>query len=236
VHARAGLRRLRATLGSGARNAPADDGEFGGEVYSNIRVGCQRSAAVVAPAVQEIVGATSVIDVGGGEGWWAAAFAELGARAVSIDTGSLDHPAAGVEHVRYDLRRGLPTGLGTFDLALCLEVAEHLDQEAGDRLVAGLCELAPVVLFSAAVPGQGGHGHLNEQWPAYWVERFSSFGFQCSGALRWRFWRDEGVEEWYRQNLLFAAREPSRFPELFQTPLAEPWAVVHPETFARASP
>jgi hypothetical protein len=190
----------------------------------------------VVPAVQEIVGADSVIDVGGGEGWWAAAFAELGARAVSIDAGSPDHPAARVEHIRYDLRRGMPTELGVFDLALCLEVAEHLDQPTGDRLVAALCELAPVVLFSAAVPGQDGHGHLNEQWPAYWVERFSSFGFQCSGALRWRFWRDERVEEWYRQNLLFAAREPSRFPELFQTPLAEPWAVVHPKTFTRASP
>jgi hypothetical protein len=98
-----------------------------------------------------------------------------------------------------------------------------------------LCELAPVVLFSAAVPGQGGHGHVNEQWPAYWVERFSSLGFHCSGALRWRFWRDERVEHWYAQNLLFAAHDPSRFPELFQTPLAEPWAVVHPDTLARAS-
>jgi hypothetical protein len=218
------------------RDAPrrVDDGEFAGEVYSNIRVGCQRSAAVVAPAVQEIVRATSVIDVGGGEGWWAAAFAELGPRAVSIDGGSLEQPAPGVEHVRHDLRDGVPTGLGVFDLALCLEVGEHLDQEAGDRLVAGLCKLAPVVLFSAAVPGQGGHGHRNEQWPAYWVERFSSFGFHCSGALRWRFWCDDRVEYWYTQNLLFATHEPARFPELFQTPLAEPWAVVHPDTLDRA--
>jgi hypothetical protein len=218
-------------LGIGARSG-ADDGEFGPEVYANIRVGCQRSAGIVAPAVQEFVGARSVVDVGGGEGWWAAAFAELGARAVSIDAGSLERPAAGVEHVRHDLRQGVPAGLGAFDLALCLEVAEHLEEQAGDRLVADLCRLAPVVLFSAAVPGQDARG-LNEQWPEYWAERFSSSAFHCSGALRWRFWGDERVEYWYRQNLLFATREPSRFPELFKTPLAEPWGVVHPGTLDR---
>jgi hypothetical protein len=219
-------------LGIGARNG-ADDGAFGPDVYSNIRVGCQRSAAVVAPAVQEIVRAESVIDVGGGEGWWASAFAELGARAVSVDVGSLEQPAAAVQQVHHDLRHGVPAGLGVFDLALCLEVAEHLDQPAGDRLVSDLCRVATVVLFSAAVPGQDARGQLNEQWPDYWVERFSSFGFHSSGALRWRFWRDERVEYWYRQNLLFCTREPSRFPELFDTPLAEPWAVVHPGTLAR---
>lgn len=231
--ARDGLRRLRAAL-RGARSAPIPDGEFGHDVYASIRGGCQRSAAVVAPDVQAIVRAESVIDVGGGEGWWAAAFAELGARAVSIDAGSLHERAPGVEHVHHDLRRALPSSLRGFDLAVCLEVVEHLDHEAGDRLVAELCTIAPVVLFSAAVPGQGGHGHLNEQWPAYWVERFATFGFACSGALRWRYWGDERIKYWYTQNLLFATREPSRFPGLFETPLAEPWAVVHPFTLARA--
>lgn len=96
-----------------------------------------------------------------------------------------------------------------------------------------LCALAPVVLFSAAAPGQGGLGHVNEQWPAYWVERFERHGYRCSGALRWRFWCDDRVESWYRQNLLFATAEPERYPALFDTPLAETWPVVHPATLAR---
>ena len=39
-----------------------------------------------------------------------------------------------------------------FDLALCLEVAEHLPAKAADAFVASLVELAPVVVFSAAMP------------------------------------------------------------------------------------
>ena len=178
--------------------------------------------------------ARSVVDIGGGEGWWAAEFAMLGARAVCVDDGSAAEPADRVEHVRHDVSAGLPGNLATFDLALCLEVLEHIDPDAGDRLVGELCGLAPSVLFSAAVPGQGGHGHVNEQWPAYWVERFHHHGFRSSGALRWTFWNDVSVEYWYRQNLLFATREPERYPALFDTPLAETWDVVHPDTLTRA--
>jgi hypothetical protein len=207
---------------------------FDPEVYARIRPGAQRSAAVVVPYVQELVRAQSVVDVGGGEGWWAAEFAALGARAVCVDDGTAAEPADRVEHVRHDLSAGIPASLGSFDLAVCLEVVEHLDTPSAERLVAALCERAPSVLFSAAVPGQGGHGHVNEQWPTYWVERFESHGFSCSGALRWALWDDESVEYWYRQNMLFATREPKEYRELFETPLATPWDVVHPQTFARA--
>ena len=137
-------------------------------------------------------------------------------------------------HRAHHLSAGLPAGLGSFDLAVCLEVVEHLDADAGDRVLADLCRCAPSVLFSAAVPGQGGIGHVNEQWPGYWVERFARHGFQCSGALRWTFWENDAVERWYRQNLLFATREPARYSVLFHTPLATPRAVVHPETYAVA--
>lgn len=207
---------------------------FDPRVFSSIRDGSQRSAAIVVPELNRIVAPRSVLDVGGGEGWWAAEFARLGARATCVDDGTSDALVDGVEHLRHDLRRGLPARLGRFDLALCLEVLEHLDAEAGDALVAAMCRVSPCVVFSAAVPGQGGHGHVNEQWPAYWVERFDQHGFSCSGALRWMFWDDDLVEYWYRQNLLVATSDPMRYPSLFETPLAPPRAVVHPDTLARA--
>jgi hypothetical protein len=184
--------------------------------------------------VQEIVGADSVVDVGGGEGWWAQEFARQGARALCIDDGTASEPAPDVEHLHHDLTRGLPEGLGRFDLALCLEVAEHVDPTSADKLVEGLCGLAPTILFSAAVPGQGGHGHVNERWPGYWVELFEARGYSSSGALRWMLWDDDSVEYWYRQNLLFVTSEPDRYPVLFATPLAAPWNVVHPDTLTRA--
>ena len=53
-----------------------------------------------------------------------------------------------------------------FDLALSLEVAEHLPPECGSEFVQTLTDLSSVILFSAAIPFQGGTDHLNEQWPS----------------------------------------------------------------------
>ena len=225
--------RLLLRRGSPLVRAAAERSTDMEEFYAHSRAGSARSAAVVAPVVQDLVQARSILDVGGGEGWWASAFSRLGATSVSIENGPLPPSAPGVTCVEHDLRRPIGREVGAPDLVLCLEVAEHLEPAVGSRLEGELCSLAPAVLFSAAVPGQGGVGHVNEQWPAYWVERFESHGFRCSGALRWRFWLDDRVESWYRQHLLFATSEPDRYPTLFETPLAEPWPVVHPATLSR---
>jgi hypothetical protein len=66
-----------------------------------------------------------------------------------------------------------------------------------------LTRLGPVVLFSAAIPGQGGLGHLNEQWPRYWVDLFRAKSYVAIDCLRHRIWDDDGVDWWYAQNLLF---------------------------------
>ena len=86
-------------------------------------------------------------------------------------------------------------------------------------------------VFSAAIPGQGGTGHVNEQWPSYWRDLFEAEGFEVSGALRFEFWNDDRVENWYRQNLLIAARPElagAELVELFASPLAPVWPLVHP--------
>lgn len=195
--------------------------------YDTIRAGTRSSAAVVAPIVYDIVHPGSVIDVGCGEGWWASAFAECGAsRVLGVDGGYVADRR--VDFTPADLNDPLPE-LGRFDLAVSLEVAEHLSPSRAAGFVADLCDLAPVVLFSAAVPGQGGTGHINEQWPGYWADLFAGNGYRVSGAIRWRIWNDDRVENWYRQNLLFAAADG--FDDLFESPLSEPWPVVHPVLF-----
>ena len=142
---------------------------------SSIRTaaGFARSAAAVAPVVQDLVQARSVLDVGGGEGWWASAFSRLGATAVSIDNAPLSSPAPGITCVEHDLRRPIGRELGAPDLVLCLEVAEHLEPAVGDHLVGELCSLAPAVLFSAAVPAREG-----------WVTSTSSGRRTGSGGSR----------------------------------------------------
>lgn len=212
------------------------------QFYDVIRQGAQSSAAVVAPLVHSIVRPARVIDVGCGEGWWAQAFADLGAEVIGLDGSYVSSSPLGSRFIAHDLARPLPEHLaGRFDLAVSLEVAEHLPPARARSFVADLCALAPVVLFSAAIPGQGGTGHINEQWPAYWCELFEAEGRAVTGALRWEIWDDDRVENWYRQNLLVAfdpqaAGHQHDLHELLSSPLAPPWPVVHPVLYDARRP
>jgi hypothetical protein len=114
-----------------------------------------------------------------------------------------------------DLRKPLSID-GHFDLAVCLEVAEHLPVQRATNLVKTLTTAAQVVLFSAGVPGQGGTDHVNEQWPKYWRQLFEAEGFKMFDPIRPVVRDDRRVDWWYRQNLVLFAHpaEVSRKPRL----------------------
>lgn len=203
------------------------------DFYDTIRDGARRSAAAVVPRLVEIIRPHTVVDVGCGEGWWAQTFADFGAEVIGLDGAYVTGSPLGDRFIPHDLRRPLPAHLaGRFDLAISLEVAEHLPPSRAAGFVHDLCQLAPVVAFSAAIPGQGGTGHVNEQWPQWWADLFAGEGYDVSGALRFELWNDDRVENWYRQNLLVAAsRHMVRFPalaDLFASPMAAPLPIVHP--------
>lgn len=107
-----------------------------------------------------------------------------------------------------------------FDIAVCLEVGEHLPKDAAEELVAGLVQ-APWVLFSAAHPGQGGVDHVNEQWPTWWASLFEEHGYRGTQAFSRIFWDDERVADYYRENAVlyahastWADRDDDYLPEL----------------------
>lgn len=121
-----------------------------------------------------------------------------------MDRGQLEIPAERFQAA--DLERPLSLNR-RFDLVVSLEVAEHLAAECADNFVESLTRLGPAVLFSAAIPYQGGACHVNEQWPSYWVKRFQGRGYEPVDCLRRRVWQDRRVEWWYAQNtLLYAER------------------------------
>jgi len=187
--------------------------------YRSIRRGAISSAKVLAPLFVETFGPRSTIDVGCGEGWLVHELHQPPARvAIGLD----EHVPAGI---RADLGRPPYPTLGPYDLAVCLEVAEHLDETVADTFVGWLVSLAPTVVFSAAVPGQGGDGHVNEQPPSYWVEKFARHGYPGTGVLRDRVWDDRRVCWWYSQNLLvFGAHGlPEDGCPLRTHPIAERW-------------
>lgn len=88
-----------------------------------------------------------------------------------------------------------------FDMAMSLEVAEHLPEESADDFVAGICGSSDVVLFSAAHPGQGGDGHVNEQPIEYWIDKFAKHDYKPIDIKQY-FASDDKVEWWYKENLI----------------------------------
>lgn len=89
-----------------------------------------------------------------------------------------------------------------FDLAICTEVGEHLNPASSVHLVKYLTQSAPVVIFSAAVPGQGGHGHINCQPRELWHDLFSKSGFRLIDSFRQKLRDNETLAMWYKLNLL----------------------------------
>jgi hypothetical protein len=173
------------------------------------------SAAVVVPFLVEWLRPRSVVDVGCGEGAWLAPFAAAGCSVVGIDGPQVRRDrflAAPDALVHHDLETPLEAVLGgsRFALALCLEVAEHLSAGRADGFVDDLVSLADRILFSAAVPGQGGYGHVNEQPHEYWIRRFEDRGYATTAMLRRRFAGDERIASWYRANLLLLVRVMAR--------------------------
>lgn len=197
---------------------------FTGFDYERIRQGCQESADVIVPLLIDAAEPSTVVDVGCGEGWFGGRFAAFGIGVTGID---YERPAVCAidDFVEADL--AFPTVIPKAELAVCLETVEHLPPERGPGLVEELCAAAPIVAFSAAIPKQGGHGHINERWPSYWAALFAERGYRPDSRIREQIWDDTRVEPWYRQNLLVFYSTDIRpvFPSW--TPLD----IVHPEIF-----
>jgi SAM-dependent methyltransferase len=123
----------------------------------------------------------SVVDVGSGSGLMLSEFAKRGVdvRGIEGSRAAIARSQLGGRIVRANLERGVPR-LGRFDLALCIEVAEHLTARSAPRLVEGLTRLSDIVVFTASQPGEGGLVHMNAQPESYWRSLFADYGFTPS--------------------------------------------------------
>ena len=195
-----------------------------------------RAAQAILPYVIDLLHPRSIIDVGCGIGHWLGVASELGV----TDITGMDGPYVSIGDVRFDSERFIAVDLErpiqaarTYDLAMSLEVAEHLSPQRAAGFVHDLTRLSPTVLFSAAIPGQTGEGHINEQWPDYWRELFADHDYVAIDCIRRHFWDDERVIHYYAQNsLLFVHRDASeRLSQLRGVDHPLPTRVVHPRLF-----
>ena len=208
--------------------------------YKENQFGFLRSAKEVVPLVIELLRPRCVIDVGCGIGTWLSVFREHGIEDVlGVDSDYIYRKMLQIPEDRFlgfDLRKPLRLDR-EFDLALSLEVAEHLPHECAETFVDSLARLAPAILFSAAIPYQGGEHHLNEQWPDYWASLFRKKEYTVFDYIRWKIWENDAVDWWYAQNILLFAKKSyvedhsllGSLPDCHCSRLA----VVHPKKYAR---
>lgn len=179
----------------------------------------------------------SVVDFGCGTGTWISVASQQGVQeTLGIEGRWLDPKLAVVPEDQLLLtdledRVELPR---RYDLAISLEVAEHLSAGRGASFVGDICAASDLVMFSAAVPGQGGTRHVNERPQSYWCSMFSAFSYTCFDVMRPVIWDDAQIPFWYRQNtLLFAKRQTDEEMRLrgMVCKLSTGWPldIVHPE-------
>ena len=207
--------------------------------FDSQSVGSLATARVILKELTDIASIRSLVDVGCGVGPWLRAALELGVDRVSgLDGDYVNRGRMLVApslFVPCDLEKHkLDQAVGgvRFDLAVSLEVAEHLSADRAPAFVAEFCRLSDLFLFSAAIPGQGGTNHVNEQWPDYWAVLFKQHGCVCFDVVRPRVWHRDECEWWYLQNVLLFARLGTVAFEVASrlgAPVAEqPMRLVHP--------
>lgn len=213
--------------------------------YDQQADGSALSASVVLDCLFEHYRPGSVVDVGCGVGTWLQVCREKGVENVlGIDGDYVDRA-----RLRIPVDRFAPADVTNhddvaaksehrrFDLAISLEVAEHLSDEHAQAFVQTLTHLSDRVLFSAAIPYQGGTNHVHENWPEYWAILFRKAGYEVVDLFRPRLWGDRRVSFWYRQNALLFVRKGSLAEATFASDLGLrfPLSAVHPEMLAWAS-
>jgi len=195
------------------------------------------SAKLILNILLEYIQPNSILDVGCGLGHWLQVARQLGIQNVHgieghwLDRSQLAIDASLVEVA--DLEHGFSLGR-RFDLAVCIEVAEHLAPASAERLVESLASHSDLILFSAAIPFQGGHHHVNEQFPDYWAELFLHRGFHSLDFIRPRVWNDPGVLWWLRQNTILFAHDrvlAVNAKLAKEVDVRRPLVVVHPDVY-----
>ena len=215
--------------------------KYNTQFYRDNAKSSRQSARVCVPVIMEFVRPNSVVDVGCGAGSWLQVFKEYGVPEVL----GIDGPWAKPSQISEGefLARDLAWPLNVpkkYDLVVSLETAEHLPRWAAESFVTSLTELGPIVVFSAAIPKQGGVNHLNEQWPEYWAELFARRGYEVVDCLRKRLWNSTDVEVCYIQNMVFFVERKAidRYPQLSYEKtrtVGDQLAIVHPRLYIMRS-
>ena len=194
-------------------------------IYDSDYYGCNlddpaiRSVGAISASITNDFAPNSVIDVGCGTGALLHALRSRGCAVLGLEYSEAalrlcrgqDLPV-----LKFNLETDTLTDRRTFDVAVSMEVAEHLPARTADRYVQLLTSLSSVVVFTAAPPGQGGRvgtDHINEQPPFYWISKFNqrALWHDEERSRNWsEKWKAEGdVALCYYHNLMIFIKHPT---------------------------
>lgn len=170
--------------------------------YENIHN--RNSAEEIVPYIIELFNPESILDIGCGTGTWLKSAETLGVKKIfGVDGEYINKNQLEISQenfMSYNLQKVLNLN-EKYSITLCLEVAEHLDEKYSDNLITSLVNHSDIVIFSAALPYQGGQNHVNEQDFGYWIEKFKKHNYKPLDIVREKFWNNSKVNWWYKQNI-----------------------------------
>jgi len=193
------------------------------------------ASTIVVPIILELFPATeSVIDFGCGLGTWLKAFKDNGIKQIYGLDGDWCNNDLLFKYINKNEFKNVdletPIHLNKiYDLVISLEVAEHISEQFADIFVQSLVDAGKIILFSAAIPGQDGYNHINEQFPSYWVNKFKKHEYKSYDIIRRKIWNNPNIETWYKQNIFLAVHNSieMNYEESEILPLIHPDILQH---------
>lgn len=213
------------------------DVKYSQEYYQKHLAGTLASANTILNTLSSFYKPSSVLDLGCGTGGWLKVAKEIFHSSVlGVDQHSFWAADMLISQDEYCIHN-LETPVHTkrkFDLAISVEVAEHIAEEFANILVKSLCNHSDVILFSAALPMQGGTGHINEQPCSYWANIFAQYGYYAVDCIRPLIWDNKDVEVWYRNNTILFVSQEQRDKFVGKIPETNyPLDIIHPQMLER---
>ena len=203
---------------------------YNSEFFDSLLMTSSSSAPFIAKYIYHSFKPNTVVDIGCGTGEILKVLTSLG----GIDCLGVEGPWIDSYKERFskiqfaDLNEFIPLRK-KFDVAICLEVAEHLEERFASTLISTLTASSDIILFSAAIPGQSGTEHINLKHPEYWAKHFWDKGFALYLDPRKDFLKNFDIAPWYQQNTLVFRKMDEDWstneiilPELIHHPLIFP--------------
>jgi len=191
------------------------------------------SPSELVPILIEIINPKSVIDIGCGIGNFIAEFKKhgindvLGVDGIWADMDAISTNIGIKDFVSHDLTTTFKANR-KYDLVISLEVAEHIGIDYSDKFLDSLTNSGDEIVFSAALPNQGGQNHINEQWTDFWVDKFLERGYFKKDIIKPLIWNNNNIFWWYRQNIMLFTKNPNKYNKYLDLNISD---LIHKENY-----